>query len=64
MDPNNNNNNFPPCNMAGMPAYTINIPGVELFDGVPQNLLPQGFAAGFDLDLWELQVVVREFFNI
>jgi hypothetical protein len=26
LDPNNNNNNFPPCNMAGIPTYTMNIP--------------------------------------
>ncbi|GBB89479.1 hypothetical protein RclHR1_16180005 [Rhizophagus clarus] len=63
-DPNNNNNNFPPCNAANIPTYTMNIPGTELFDGVPANHLPAGFAAGFNLDLYELQVVVREALNI
>ena len=63
-DPNNNNNNFPPCNAANIPTYTMNIPGTELFDGVPANHLPAGFAAGFNLDLWDLQVVVQEALNI
>ncbi|CAG8615954.1 2559_t:CDS:2, partial [Funneliformis mosseae] len=31
--------------------YVINISGVELFDKVLQNLLSQGHAAGFNLDL-------------
>ncbi|CAB5357158.1 unnamed protein product [Rhizophagus irregularis] len=42
-DPNNNNNNFPPCNAANLPDYQMNIPGPELFNGVPVNRLPVGF---------------------
>ncbi|RGB39848.1 hypothetical protein C1646_688893 [Rhizophagus diaphanus] len=63
-DPNNNNNNYPPCNAANIPTYLLNIPGPELFNGVPANLRPVGFAAGFNLDLWELQVVIRRKLNI
>ncbi|PKK59418.1 hypothetical protein RhiirC2_794861 [Rhizophagus irregularis] len=69
-DPNNNNNNFPPCNAANLPVYQMNIPGLELFNGVPAHLLPAGFpiapntppagfAAGFNLDLWEVQRTIR-----
>jgi hypothetical protein len=68
-DPNNNNNNFPSCNAANLPNYQMNIPGPELFDGVPVNRLPAGFpiapntpptgfAAGFNLDLWKVQDVI------
>ncbi|GBC22693.2 hypothetical protein GLOIN_2v1472046 [Rhizophagus irregularis DAOM 181602=DAOM 197198] len=42
-DPNNNNNNFSPCNAANLPDYQMNIPGLELFNGVPVNRLPVGF---------------------
>ncbi|UZO04478.1 uncharacterized protein OCT59_024864 [Rhizophagus irregularis] len=63
-DPNNNNINFPPCNAANIPTYIMNIPGTELYNGVPQNNLPVGFAAGYNLDLWELQVLVREAMHI
>jgi hypothetical protein len=69
-DPNNNNNNFPPCNAANLPDYQMNIPWPEIFDGVQAHLLPAGFpivpntplagfAAGFNLDLWEVQDTVR-----
>jgi Uma2 family endonuclease len=58
-DPNNNNINFPPCNAANLPDYQMNIPGPELYNGVPANNLPVGFAAGFNLDLWEIQNVIR-----
>ncbi|RGB27649.1 hypothetical protein C1646_798425 [Rhizophagus diaphanus] len=70
-DPNNNNNNFPPCNVANLPDYQMNIPGSELFNGVPANRLPAGFhiapntpptgfAAGFNLNLWEIQNVILD----
>jgi hypothetical protein len=54
-DPINNNIPFPPCNASGIPTYTMNIPGTELFDGVPANFLPSNFNLGCNLDLWELQ---------
>jgi len=40
----------------------MNIPAAELFDGDPN--VPAEVANGFDLDLWELQVIVRDEFNI
>jgi hypothetical protein len=69
-DPNKNYNNFPPCNAANLPDYQMNVPGPELFNGIPINRLPAGFpiapntpptgfAAGFNLDLWEIQEVIR-----
>ncbi|CAB4479885.1 hypothetical protein RhiirA1_495313 [Rhizophagus irregularis] len=54
-DPNNNNNNFPPCNAPNLPDYQMNIPGPELYNGVPVHRLPPGFAAGFNLDLWDIR---------
>ncbi|RIA96225.1 hypothetical protein C1645_872197 [Glomus cerebriforme] len=74
-----NNNPFPPCNGPIVPIYLLNIPGTILFDGVPPNLLPQnqgfnatgapimplqGFAAGFNLDLWEIQLAIRDQLDI
>ncbi|RIA95497.1 hypothetical protein C1645_816579 [Glomus cerebriforme] len=59
-----NNNNYPPCNMANIPTYLMNISGVKLFNGVSPNLRPTGFAVGFNLDLWELQDTIRKIFNI
>jgi Uma2 family endonuclease len=67
--------NFPLCNAANLPAYQMNIPGPEIFDGVPANLLPAGFpivpntppagfAAGFDLDLWVVQNAIRHLLRI
>ncbi|CAB4484760.1 unnamed protein product [Rhizophagus irregularis] len=55
---------------ANLPVYQMNIPGPELFNGVPAHLLPAGFpiapntppagfAAGFNLDLWEVQRTIR-----
>ncbi|RGB28628.1 hypothetical protein C1646_796811 [Rhizophagus diaphanus] len=69
-NPNNNNNNFPSCNTANLPIYQMNIPGPKLFNGVPAYLLPigfpiasnippVGFAAGFNLDLWEVQKIIQ-----
>ena len=58
-----NNNPFPPCAMAGIPAYQMNIPATELFDGDPAGV-PASAIGGFNLDLWEFQVVIRESFNI
>jgi hypothetical protein len=63
-DPNNNNNPFPPCNVAGIPIYTMNIPGTELFDGVPANSLPPNFNLGCNIDLWELQDTIRRHLRI
>ncbi|GBB98496.1 hypothetical protein RclHR1_03240021 [Rhizophagus clarus] len=63
-DPNNNNNNYPSCNVANIPTYLLNIPGAALFNEVSAPLRPVEFAAGFTLDLWELQVVIRRQLNI
>jgi hypothetical protein len=67
--------NFLPCNAANIPAYQVHIPGPELFNGVPANLLPAGFpiipntppagfAAGFVLDLWRVQDAIQKEFRI
>ncbi|RUS27057.1 hypothetical protein BC938DRAFT_483766 [Jimgerdemannia flammicorona] len=47
-----------PCNNPGIQNYQIHIPAPELFNGVPGGI-PAGAANGFDLDLRELQNVVR-----
>ncbi|CAB4482606.1 hypothetical protein RhiirA5_502042 [Rhizophagus irregularis] len=63
-DPNNHNLPFPPCNAAGIPIYTMNIPGTELYDGVPVGNLPPNFNLGCDIDLWELQSTIRRHLRI
>ncbi|CAB5351122.1 uncharacterized protein OCT59_006705 [Rhizophagus irregularis] len=55
--------NCPPCNMAGIPMYQMNIPAAELFDRDP-NGIPAVAAGGFNLDLWELLVKARKGFNV
>ncbi|RGB28627.1 hypothetical protein C1646_673096 [Rhizophagus diaphanus] len=59
-DPINNNNNFSSCNAPNLPDYQMNIPGPELFNGVPAYLLPAEFAAGFNLDLWDIQNEIKD----
>ncbi|CAG8594433.1 3061_t:CDS:2 [Paraglomus brasilianum] len=44
-------------------TYQMNIPATELFDGDPAGV-PASAIGGFNLDLWEFQVVIRESFNI
>lgn len=63
-DPNNNNIPFSPCSAPGTPMYTMNIPGAELFDGVPPNNLPPNFNLGCDIVLWEIQDTVRRHLGI
>ena len=68
-DPNDNNIHFPPCNAANIPTYIMNIPEVELFNGVPPNLLPQRFkAAEVPANVpriqYRSQVTIRRQFNI
>ena len=58
-----NNNPFPPCTMAGMPTYQMNIPATELFDGDPTGV-PAAAVGGFNLNLREIQVVARRTLNI
>ncbi|CAG8594941.1 119_t:CDS:2 [Paraglomus occultum] len=48
---------------AGIPAYQMNIPAIELFDGDPTSV-PASAVGGFNLDLWELQFVARQEFNL
>ncbi|RGB40119.1 hypothetical protein C1646_664092 [Rhizophagus diaphanus] len=55
--------NCPPCNMAGIPMYQMNIPAAELFDGDPNGITAVA-AGGFNLDLWELLVKARKGFNV
>ncbi len=55
-------NDYLACSRAGIPTYIMNIPAAELFDGDPN--VPAEVANGFDLDLWKLQVTVRDEFNI
>ena len=55
--------NCPPCNGIGIQTYQMNIPATELFDGDPTGV-PASAIGGFNLDLWEFQVVIRESFNI
>ena len=68
-DPNNNNIPFPLCNAANLPTYIMNIPEVELFNGVPSNLLPQRFKAvevpaNVPRIQYRSQVTIRRQFNI
>jgi len=58
-----NNNPFPPCARAGIPAYQMNIPATELFDGDPTGV-PASAVGGFNLDLWELQFEARKGFRL
>ncbi len=58
-----NNNPFPPCARAGIPAYKMNIPATELFNGDPTGV-PASAVGGFNLDLWELQFVARREFKL
>ncbi|CAG8504416.1 4453_t:CDS:1 [Acaulospora morrowiae] len=58
-----NNNPFPPCARAGIPDYQMNIPATELFNGDPTGV-PASAVGGFNLDLWELQLVARQEFNL
>ena len=58
-----NNNSFSPCARAGIPAYQMNIPATELFDGDPTGV-PASAVGGFNLDLWELQFVAWKGFML
>ncbi|RUP47967.1 hypothetical protein BC936DRAFT_145125 [Jimgerdemannia flammicorona] len=44
----------PACDGLGIPVYQLNIPAVELYNGVPGGA-PAAAVNGYDLDLWRIQ---------
>ncbi|KAF9100436.1 hypothetical protein BGX27_000409 [Mortierella sp. AM989] len=47
------------CDGAGIPAYQLNIPAVDIYNGDPQGI-PAARIHGFNLDLWDIQMLALE----
>ncbi|KAF9157199.1 hypothetical protein BGX20_004076 [Mortierella sp. AD010] len=48
-----------PCDGAGIPAYQLNIPVMDIYNGDPQGI-PATRIHGFNLDLWDIQMMAQE----